>query len=189
MPVNPWLRKILKKFGQDTPPSMDQFRFHSAALEDFHESREHLQENKSGRCPSCGIPIETGETGQESWTHNAETCRLVNIVFMELGVSFEQLIRVEIYPRSGPLGGYYTTIYPYTIHISDETYTQFPEYIIFHETKHLVDCVTKGWSEEGTPDQFARSLCLKYGYNCPPAHQHNNITLFNRTQSGNVVWF
>jgi len=188
MPANPWLRKILK-FGQDTRPPMNQYGFHSVALEDAHKSREHVQENQLEKCPSCGMPLETGETRQESWTHNAETCRLVNLVFMELGVSFEQFIQVEIYSGSGPLRGYYTTLYPYTIHVSDETYAQFPEYIIFHETKHLVDCLTKGWSEEGTPDQFARSLCLKYGYRCPPAHQHYNITLFNRTRGGNVVSF
>jgi hypothetical protein len=189
MTANPWLRKILKKFGQDFRLPMNQYEFHSSALDESSGSREHLRESESEKCPSCGTPLETGEAGQESWTHSAETCRLVNLVFMELGVSFEQFIRVQIYTASGPLRGYYTTLYPYTIHISDEAYMQFPEYIIFHETKHLVDCLTKGWSEEGTPDQFARSLCLKYGYRCPPASQHYDIALFNRTLNENAVWF
>ncbi len=104
-------------------------------------------------------------------THNPQTCRLVNIVLREMGVSLEHQIRVEIYPGTGPLGGFYVTVDPYTIHISDDAYTHFPEYIIFHETKHLVDCLTKGWSEEGTPDGFARALCVKHGYRWPPPQQ------------------
>jgi len=103
-------------------------------------------------------------------THNPRTCKLLNIVLAELNFTLEQEIRVEIYPGTGPLRGYYSTSDPYAIHISEEAYSRYPEYIIFHETKHLVDCLTKGWSEEGTPDRFARGLCIKYGYDPPPLH-------------------
>ncbi len=77
-------------------------------------------------------------------THNPQTCRLVNLVLMEIGLGLEHQIRVEIYPGSGPLGGFYSTADPYTIHVSDDAYAHFPEYIIFHEAKHLIDCLTKG---------------------------------------------
>lgn len=119
-------------------------------------------------CPSCGRPITSTSTAGETLTHNPVTCRLVNIALKEMSVVLEHPIRVEIYPGTGPLGGFYATTDPYTIHISDDAYTRFPEYIIFHETKHLVDCLTKGWSEEGTPDPFARSLCVRHGYRWPP---------------------
>jgi len=119
-------------------------------------------------CPSCGLPLSKTLTGNESLTHNVETCRLVNIALSELGVSLYQTIRVEIYPAAGPLRGFYFTADPYTIHISEDAYSQLREYIIFHETKHLVDCLTVGQSEEVTPDRFARILCAKYGYRSPP---------------------
>ena len=122
-------------------------------------------------CPSCCTPLTSSLTPEEILTHNPQTCRLVNLVLRETGVELGHQIRVEIYPGTGPLGGFYTTVDPYTIHISDAAYTNFPEYIIFHETKHLVDCLTKGWSEEGTPDNFARTLCAKYGYRWPPPQQ------------------
>jgi len=118
-------------------------------------------------CPTCGVPVSETHTQGEIVTHNIETCRLVNLVLSELGVSLEQTIRVDIYPGAGPLRGFYFTADPYSIHISQEAYSQLREYIIFHETKHLVDCLTIGRSEEITPDHFARSLCIKYGYTCP----------------------
>ncbi len=133
-------------------------------------------------CPSCGMPLTSSLNTEEILTHNPHTCRLVNLILMEMGVSLEHQIRVEIYPGSGPLGGFYTTADPYTIHVSDDAYTHFPEYIIFHETKHLVDCLTKGRSEEGTPDRFARALCIKYGYRWPPLQQPNPIIF-------NGIWF
>jgi hypothetical protein len=105
-------------------------------------------------------------------SHNVETCRLVNIALAEMGASYAQFIRVSIYHHTGPLKAFYSPSDPYTIHISDQAYSQYPHYTIFHETKHLVDCMTKGWSEEGTPDTFARSLCEKYGFRCPPPHHH-----------------
>jgi len=118
-------------------------------------------------CPTCGVPLSETHTRDESVTHNVETCRLVNLALLKLGVSLEQTIRVDIYPGAGPLRGFYFTADPYSIHISEEAYSQWREYIIFHETKHLVDCLTSGRSEEITPDHFARSLCIKYGYTCP----------------------
>jgi len=119
-------------------------------------------------CPTCGVPVSQDHTQEESVNHNVETCRLVNLVLSELGVSLVQTIRVDIYPGAGPLRGFYFTADPYSIHISEEAYSQMREYIIFHETKHLVDCLTLGRSEEVTPDDFARSLCTRYGYRCPP---------------------
>jgi len=101
-------------------------------------------------------------------THNPETCRLLNLVLTELGVRIPRMIRINIYPGAGPLRGFYFTADPYAINISEEAYAQIREYIIFHETKHMVDCLQFGRSEEVTPDRFARSLCLKYGYKCPP---------------------
>jgi len=121
-------------------------------------------------CPSCGSPISQTITSGGEISHNSETCRLVNLVLAELGISFGsfgQMIRVEIYPGAGPLRGFYFTADPYTIHISEGAYADYREYIIFHETKHLVDCLTRGHSEEVTPDQFARYLCTKYGYRIP----------------------
>ena len=120
-------------------------------------------------------------------THNPRTCKLLNIVLAEMDFGLAQQIRVEIYPSAGPLRGYYTTSDPYTIHVSEQAYLQYPEYIIFHETKHLVDCLTKGWSEEGTPDRFARDLCLKYGYNQPPL----DVALMTQPGiwSANVPWY
>ena len=118
-------------------------------------------------CPTCGDLLSETHTLDETVTHNVDTCRLVNLVLTELGVSLEQTVRVDIYPSAGPLRGFYFTADPYSIHVSEEAYSQLREYIIFHETKHLVDCLTIGRSEEITPDQFARSLCIKYGYRCP----------------------
>ena len=119
-------------------------------------------------CSTCGVPVSQTHSQDESVTHNVETCRLVNLVLSELGVSLGQTIRVDIYPGAGPLRGFYFTADPYSIHISEEAYSQMREYIIFHETKHLVDCLTIGRSEEITPDHFARSLCIRFGYRCPP---------------------
>jgi len=136
----------------------------------WHEQPKNLTEPAawSERCPSCGTPILDTFTRDEMVSHNADTCRLVNLVLAELGVNFGHMIRVEIYPGAGPLRGFYFTADPYTIHISESAYTDYKEYIVFHETKHLVDCLTRGHSEEVTPDHFARFLCTKYGYKCPP---------------------
>jgi len=119
-------------------------------------------------CPTCAAPLaETGDA-YEYVRHNPETCRLVNLALFELGVEIRQTVRINIYPGAGPLRGFYFTGDPYTIHVSEEAYARLREYIIFHETKHLVDCLEFGRSEELTPDRFARSLCVKYGYGCPP---------------------
>ena len=122
------------------------------------------------KCPSCGVLMSSIQVhaSDEVVSHNAETCRLVNLVLAELGVSFAHMIRVEIYYGSGPLRGFYFTADPYTVHISEAAYLEYREYIIFHETKHLVDCLTRGQSEETTPDRFARDLCARHGYDCPP---------------------
>ena len=121
-----------------------------------------------GTCPVCEAPLLETESKSESMTHNPETCRLLNLVLTELGVRIPRMIRINIYPGAGPLRGFYFTADPYAINISEEAYAQIREYIIFHETKHMVDCLQFGRSEEVTPDRFARSLCLKYGYKCPP---------------------
>ena len=119
-------------------------------------------------CPTCKAPLSETRDRYEYVIHNAETCRLVNLALLELGVVIPQTVRIDIYPNAGPLTGFYFTGDPYTIHISEEAYAHLREYIIFHETKHLVDCLQFGRSEELTPDRFARSLCLKFGYKCPP---------------------
>ena len=118
-------------------------------------------------CPTCATPLLRTKSKFESVTHNPETCRLVNLVLSELGASVPQTIRVNIYSDVGSLRGYYFTANPYTINISEEAYAETPEYTIFHETKHLVDCLQFGQSEEVTPDRFARALCQRYGYRCP----------------------
>ena len=120
------------------------------------------------RCPTCAAPLSEVKGHHEFLVHNPETCRLVNLVLSELGVEVQETIRINIYQGAGPLRGFYFTGDPYTIHISEDAYAQLREYIIFHETKHLVDCLQFGRSEEVTPDRFARSLCEKYGYTCPP---------------------
>jgi hypothetical protein len=119
-------------------------------------------------CPTCRTSILETENGYEQTNHNPGTCRLVNLALSELGVTIPQTVRINIYPGAGPLRGFYFTGDPYTIHISEDAYAQLKEYIIFHETKHLVDCLQFGRSEEITPDRFARMLCLKYGYAAPP---------------------
>ena len=120
------------------------------------------------KCPTCAAPLSKIKDRYVCVIHNPETCRLVNLVLSELGVEVRQRVRVNIYSGAGPLKGFYFTGDPYTIHISEEAYAQLREYIIFHETKHLVDCLKFGRSEELTPDRFARLLCVKYGYRCPP---------------------
>ncbi len=164
------LQEILRKLKQAARPTTREYGFQSTGLEIAKGHHQHG--NVPEACPSCGLPAASSVIDGELRTHNPETCRLVNLVLTEMGVVLEQQIRVEIYPPSGPLKGFYTTSDPFTIHISEQAYSQFPAYIIFHETKHLVDCLTKGWSEEGTPDNFARSLCVKYGYGWPRPHQH-----------------
>ena len=163
-------QEILTKLKQATRPTTREYGFQSNGSE--IPSRCYQHGNIPETCSSCGMPAASSMINGELRTHNPQTCRLVNLVLTEMGVVLEQQIRVEIYPPSGPLKGFYTTSDPHTIHISEQAYSQFPAYIIFHETKHLVDCLTKGWSEEGTPDEFARSLCVKYGYAWPPPHEH-----------------
>ena len=148
MTIRRWLRQNLQSQTQVLDPS--------------NLSGEYAQ------CPSCGTPISETITPEAAIVHNSETCHLVNLVLAELGISFGQMIRVEIYPGAGPLRGFYFTADPYTIHVSESAYSDYREYIIFHETKHLVDCLTRGQSEEVTPDRFARYLCAKYGYRFPP---------------------
>ena len=131
-------------------------------------ARDAVSEVKT--CPTCAAPLLDMKDRYEYVTHNPETCRLVNLVLSELGVRISEPVRIQIYPGAGPLRGFYFTGDPYTIHISEEAYAQLLEYIIFHETKHLVDCLRFGRSEELTPDSFARSLCLRYGYKCPPEY-------------------
>jgi hypothetical protein len=121
-------------------------------------------------CPCCGSHVIHETSNGLSWSHNVETCRLVNLALSDMEISLDQSIRVDIYRSSGPLKGYYSPADPYTIHVSEEAYSRYPEYVIFHETKHLVDCIMKGWSEEDTPDPFARSLCVKHGFGVPPPH-------------------
>ena len=145
-----------------SPPSLSQLKSSLQTIFGKHvEPYTHT-------CPICGVPVTETEGPDELVTHNVESCRLVNLALSELGVRLPQTLRIDIYPSAGSLRGFYFTGDPYTIHISEEAYAQLREYIIFHETKHLVDCLQFGRSEEITPDRFARSLCLKYGFTCPP---------------------
>ncbi len=136
------------------------------------DAKDSPQETQQGplACPVCGTPIGSSSLHGSVSSHNIHTCRLVNMALAEMGVSYNSPITIDIYSNPGPLKGYYTPTDPFTIHVSEDAYSLFPEYVIFHETKHLVDCMTKGWSEEDTPDPFARILCAKHGYKCPPPH-------------------
>jgi len=156
-------RQVTRKFGDLAQSATARYRLIRP---------ERNEKAELGFCSTCGNPITLSTQGEYSSFHNAATCRLVNLALVEMEVSIDQTIRVVVYPYWGPLKGYYSTAEPLTIHVAEETYSHFPEYIIFHETKHLVDCLTKGWSEEGTPDPFARHLCAKYDFPCPPPHQH-----------------
>jgi len=160
-PTNPHNRARLHL--RQAESSVDTRKIHLTAMQIF--GRKDNSDFKS--CPTCGNLLSETHALDEVVTHNVDTCRLVNLALSQLGVSLEQTIRVDIYPGAGPLRGFYFTADPYSIHVSEEAYSQLREYIIFHETKHLVDCLTIGRSEEITPDQFARSLCVKYGYRCP----------------------
>jgi hypothetical protein len=132
-------------------------------------------------CPCCGSRVSHGTSNGLSWSHNVETCRLVNLALSDMGIGLDRPIRVNIYRTPGPLKGYYSLTDPHTINISEEAYSRYPEYVIFHETKHLVDCVTKGWSEEETPDPFARALCAKHGFETPPQHANLELPQFPYT--------
>ena len=109
----------------------------------------------SERCPTCGTPISEASTQEEDVSHNSETCRLVNLVLAELGVSFGHMIRVEIYPGRGHSEGSILRPTPIRFTSPRAQYSEYREYIVFHETKHLVDCLTRGQSEEVTPDRFS----------------------------------
>jgi hypothetical protein len=164
------LRSIFKNLTQKIRPDMHQYGYmQQAELEMQPEQLGSELHGELGNCPTCGTPLTSYSSRNRSWTHNTETCRLVNLALSEMGVSFDRPIRIEIYQNPGPLKGYYATVDPFTIHISEEAYGLFPEYMVFHETKHLVDCLTKGWSEEGSPDPFARQLCMRHGFRCPPS--------------------
>lgn len=170
-----FLRMIAEAFRRnlrEKSPRYGAVRLNSADTSDRRINQE--EHNHLSDCPCCGSPIEWVRKGEQLWSHNVQTCRLVNLALTEIGLSPNQPIRVDVYGGLGPLKGYYSPADPYTIHISEDTYSLFPEYTIFHETKHLVDCLTKGWSEEGSPDPWARLLCMKYGFRYPPPHQHFN---------------
>jgi hypothetical protein len=128
--------------------------------------------NHQVNCPCCGLLVESRRTRDRIWRHNVQTCKLVNLALSESGIAVHQLIQVDVYVGHGPLTGYYSLSDPYTIHISEDAYSLFPEYTIFHEIKHMVDCLMKGSSEEGSPDPWARALCIRYGFRYPPPHQH-----------------
>jgi hypothetical protein len=163
-------KAVLSKLGDTLRSSIPGYRF--IPNQDFKATgvqQPIVEKDEEGFCSTCGKPIVKRNEGGQIAYHNASTCRLVNLALTEMGVSLDQMIRIEVYPDSGPLKGYYSPFDPYTIHVAEEAYSRFPEYIIFHETKHLVDCLTKGWSEEDTPDPFARNLCARYGYGCPPS--------------------
>ena len=165
---------VLTKLRHSARSSMLRYLF--TLPEDFRNDdilveRKDREKTDRGFCSTCGNPITLGTEGSYTSFHNADTCRLVNIALTEMGVSLDQTVRVVVYPNWGPLKGYYSTADPLTIHVAEDVYSHFPEYIIFHETKHLVDCLTKGWSEEGTPDPFARNLCRRHGFSCPPPGQ------------------
>lgn len=152
-------------------PPESEYNYSQLVRVDPEQTSEAMELEPPGEhsfCPCCGAPIVQGTSNGLSWSHNVRTCRLVNLALSDLGITLDQSLRVNIYGDTGPMKGYYSVTDPYTIHISEEAYSRYPEYIIFHETKHLVDCLAKGWSEEGTPDPFARSLCAKHGYEAPP---------------------
>jgi hypothetical protein len=163
------LGNFLRKLAQEIQPVRRGYGyFQSTALDAEAEQFESQVHGEQGNCPTCGEPLTSYSSRDQSWAHNTETCRLVNLALSEMGVSFDSPIRIEIYQNAGPLKGYYATVQPLTIHISEDAYRLFPEYMVFHETRHLVDCLTKGWSDENSPDPFARQLCMKYGFRCPP---------------------
>jgi hypothetical protein len=147
------------------------------------EGMEAAHQEGQPFCPCCGSQVVRETYNGVSLFHNVETCRLVNLALSNMGISLDQPIRVDIYRNTGPLKGYYSPADPYTIHISEEAYSRYPEYVIFHETKHLVDCITRGWSEESTPDPFARSLCAKHGFGVPPPHPQ-----FDQPQFSYAPW-
>jgi len=162
-------RPVLSKLGNSLRSSIPGYRFIPNQPFKASNARQRTTERlDEGFCSTCGNPIMKRTKAGQTTYHNATTCKLVNLALAEMGASFNQMIRIEVYPNSGPLKGYYSPFDPYTIHVAEEAYSRFPEYIIFHETKHLVDCLTKGWSEEDSPDPFARNLCARYGYECPP---------------------
>jgi hypothetical protein len=174
------LRVALKRVADSIQSSIPGYRF--LRHEDFEPTgplEKRIEKTDREFCSTCGSPISTGTEGDFSSSHNAITCRLVNLALTEMGVSFDQMIRVMIYPNNGPLKGYYSPFEPFTIHVAEEAYFLYPEYIIFHETKHLVDCLMKGWSEEDTPDPFARDLCARYGFRCPPPSPSANPVVFS----------
>jgi len=171
-----WLQTIAEMFNRNLRTNSSR---HGIERLDSTEAANIQVKQKThghhGNCPCCGLPIESGRMRGQIWRHNVETCRLVNLALFESRISLDQPIRVDVYAGRGPLKGYYALADPYVIHISEDAYSLFPEYTIFHETKHMVDCLRKGWSEEGSPDTWARSLCIRYGFRYPPPHQHFHL--------------
>jgi hypothetical protein len=165
----------------DCPPENEYNYLHPARVEpaQTYEAMKLGPPGEHSFCPCCGARIVHGTSNGLSWLHNVGTCRLVNLALSDLGITLDRSLRVNIYRGMGPMKGYYSVTDPYTIHISEEAYSRYPEYIIFHETKHLVDCLTKGWSDEDTPDPFARSLCAKHGYEAPPLNPRIDLMQFS----------
>lgn len=176
-------KRITETIKEKIQQASREFRFGSIGLETSEEVHEF---DSSKTCPSCGMPLTSQTNHNETVTHDPHTCQLVNLVLTEMRASIQKPIRVQIYTSPGPVRGFYSTADPFAIHISQEAYAQYREYIIFHETKHLVDCLTKGWSEEGTPDTFARNLCIKYGYNSPP---QPNVVVLSAPPTQWNVWY
>lgn len=171
-----WLQTIAEMFHRNLRTNFSRYGIErlnpteTADIQVKQETRGH-----QGNCPCCGLLIESGRMRGQLWRHNVETCKLVNLALSESGISLSQPIRVYVYAGRGPLKGYYALADPYAIHISEDSYSLFREYTIFHEIRHMVDCLRKGWSEEGSPDKWARLLCIKYGFRYPPPHQHFHL--------------
>ncbi len=174
------LRAISDLVTRKIIPRNLRYRFaRSGHGREFDHLAAYREQSGSEHCPCCRMPLVTKTENHLTMSHNVRTCQLVNLALANLGISLDQCVQVRIYPYFGPLKGYYSPANPFTIHISEEMYQLFPEYVIFHETKHLVDCLGKGWSEESSPDPFARELCGRYGFRCPPPHQ--SVAMINLT--------
>jgi hypothetical protein len=91
----------------------------------------------------------------------------MNLAMSELGFQPRTRINIRIKNDGGPLGAY-TPYEPNTLTI-DARVLNSPDlaHVVFHETKHLVDCQRQGYSDEYSPNPFASSLCRKYGLHDP----------------------